>query len=255
MSSPSLIGSGLTVELGGRAVVDDVDIETVDGEVLGLLGPNGCGKSTIVRALTGSVPARSGSIELDGRDLKDWTTREIAQRVAVVPQDPVNVAGLVVAEVVLLGRSPHRRDHQSLDDHDRQIAADALDTVGCAHLAARRWSELSGGERQRVHIARCFAQGSGILILDEPTNHLDVRYQHEILRLVKESGLTAIVVLHDLNLAVKFCDLVALMSTGSIVAIGASLSVLTPERLTDIYRIEVERIEHGDRAVFAFGPS
>ena len=248
-----LTARSMTVELGGRVVVDKVDLDTVDGAVLGLLGPNGCGKSTIVRALTGSVPIRSGTVTLDGQDVSSWSAREIAKRVALVPQEPLTVAGLAVAEVVLLGRNPHRSDHQSFGADDRRIAADALETVGCSHLAARRWTELSGGERQRVHVARCLTQGAGILLLDEPTNHLDVRYQHEILSLVRGRGLTTLVVLHDLNLAARFCDAVALMSAGSIVEAGPTDEVLDPVTLTGVYGIQVDRLVDGDRSAFSFG--
>ncbi len=249
-----LAARSLTVELGGRVVVDCVDLDTLEGAVLGLLGPNGCGKSTVVRSLTGSVPIRSGTVTLDGIDVRSLTTREIAQRVALVPQDAMTVPGLSVAEVVLLGRTPHRRDHQSFGAEDRRIAADALDTVGCTHLAQRRWTQLSGGERQRVHVARCLAQGAEVLLLDEPTNHLDVRYQHEILALVRHSGLTTLVVLHDLNLAAQYCDAVALMSAGAIRCCGPTEAVLDPAVLTEIYEIDVKRLVDGDRSAFAFGP-
>lgn len=248
-----LAARALTVELGGRVVVDRVDLDAVDGAVLGLLGPNGCGKSTIVRALTGSLPIRSGSVTLDGRELQSWNAKEIAQRVALVPQEPPTIAGLSVAEVVLLGRNPHRRDHQSFALEDRRIAAEALDTVGCDHLAQRRWNQLSGGERQRVHVARCLAQGAEILVLDEPTNHLDVRFQHEVLSLVRSRGLTTLVVLHDLNLAAQFCDQVALMSVGSILDVGPTDAVLDPAVLSEIYQIEVVRLVDGERSSFAFG--
>jgi iron complex transport system ATP-binding protein len=243
----------VTVELGGRAVVDDVDLATVDGRVVGLIGPNGSGKSTLLRCMCAALAPSGGAVMLAGRGISEWSTREVAQQVAVVPQEQVPATGLTVAELVLLGRAPHRRDHQGFTASDHDMVATALGKVGALDLASRRWHELSGGERQRVALARCLAQGSAALLLDEPTNHLDVRYQHEVLALVRSLGLTTIVVLHDLNLAARYCDHLVLIDDGRVVRSGDVDHVLDPVLLADVYGIAVRRIDDHAGPVMVFG--
>ncbi|GIE76305.1 hypothetical protein Aph02nite_22550 [Actinoplanes philippinensis] len=191
---------------GANPVVDGVGVVARPGRVLGLIGPNGSGKTTLLRLLHGALRSPTGRVTVDGDTLASLSPRESARRMAVLVQETTGETALTVAEMVLLGRGPHLSTFQRAGATDHEVAARCLSRVGAAHLAARRFAGLSGGERQRVLIARALAQEATHLLLDEPTNHLDIRYQHEILRLVRGLGTCSIVVLHDLNLAARYCD-------------------------------------------------
>ena len=249
-----ITAENLSFRYGDRMILAGVGVATRPGLVTGLIGPNGSGKSTLLRCLYGALRPFAGTVLLDDLDVGTQSPRLIAQRVGVVPQDGVGSRGLSVAEAVLLGRSPHRRDHQSFTCDDRTIVAEALEQVGALELASRRIGELSGGERQRVLVARCLAQRAPIMLLDEPTNHLDIRYQHEVLGLVRSLGLTTIVVLHDLNLAARYCDHLLLLDNCVVVAEGDTRSVLEPNVLEPVYGITVRRIETDGELLLAFGP-
>jgi iron complex transport system ATP-binding protein len=248
-----ITAQNITFRFGDRSILTGVGVATRPGSVTGLIGPNGSGKSTLLRCLYGALRPVGGTVLLDDVKIEKQTTREIARKVGVVSQENTGGAGLTVAESVLLGRSPHRRDHQSFTEHDRQIVADALEKVGAVALAARKISELSGGERQRVLIARCLAQGAPIVLLDEPTNHLDVRFQHEVLALVRSLELATVIVLHDLNLAARYCDQLVLLHDCSVVAEGKVRTVLDPAILEPVYGIAVRRHEIDGELILAFG--
>src|SRR5699024_2533265 len=174
------------------------------GEVVGLIGPNGSGKTTLLRMLYRALTPTAGIVVLDDQPIGDMPSRALARAVAVVVQDSAGDLPLSVTDTVLLGRTPHLRSWQRESGSDIEIAAEALQRVGATYLAHRDFSELSGGEKQRVLIARALAQQATHLLLDEPTNHLDIHYQHEVLRLIRELGVTTILVLHDLNLAARY---------------------------------------------------
>ncbi|MBC9733421.1 ABC transporter ATP-binding protein [Nocardioides marmotae] len=243
---------------GRRTVLDGVDLDAPHGQVLGLVGPNGSGKTTLLRTLYASLKPRSGAVLIDGDQLGDLPAREVARRVAVVVQETPGDLPLLVSDMVLLGRTPHRSGFGRNGAEDERIAADALAQVGALHLADQPFDGLSGGERQRVLIARALAQESTHLLLDEPTNHLDVRYQHEVLdlarRLAVENHQTVVVILHDLNLAASYCDRVALLHRGRVVAAGTPAHVLTPEHLEPVYEVAVRRLELDDGFQLAFRP-
>ncbi|WP_432488781.1 ABC transporter ATP-binding protein [Kineococcus sp. SYSU DK018] len=224
-------------------VLHGVDLEAAPGRVLGLIGPNGSGKTTLLRTLHGSLRPAAGSVHVDGDDVAGLSVREVARRVAVVAQEGEGGLPLSVADVVLLGRTPHRGAFSRAGAADEGIAAAALQRVGALHLAGRAFPELSGGERQRVLIARALAQQAPNLLLDEPTNHLDVRYQHEVLALLRGLGRTVVVVLHDLNLAAAHCDELVLLVEGRVVATGAPADVLTPQRVEAVYGVEARQVE------------
>jgi iron complex transport system ATP-binding protein len=239
---------------GSRTILDHVSLSVVTGELLGLVGPNGSGKSTLLRCLHRSLVPHSGSVHVEGRALTELSLRDIARLMSAVSQTPPIVDDITVSDFVMLGRIPHRRDHQSFTSDDAAAVGRALVRVGAEDLAYRAMVELSGGERQRVAIARCLAQATPVLLLDEPTNHLDVRYQHEVLELVRCLRLTTVVVLHDLNLAAQYCDRVAVLADQQIVAIGPPSEVLVPDLLTTVYGIPVRRLIDGDDMFFAFTP-
>jgi iron complex transport system ATP-binding protein len=243
---------GIAFGFGTRSILDAVDLTPSPGQVLGLIGPNGSGKSTLLRCLHGELSPAQGTVMLDDRTIEDLSVREIARRVGVVPQLSSGTA-LGVPDFVLLGRIPHRSDFGRFNADDHRIAAEALHRVGALDLLDRRLDQLSGGERQRVAIARCLAQQTATLLLDEPTNHLDIRYQHDILSLVRGLGITTVVVLHDLNLAARFCDEVVLLHDTKVVTHGSPDEVLTPGVLESVYGLPVRRIHVGGQIHLIFG--
>lgn len=242
-------GSDLRVSYGNRVIVDGITLDLPHGAMLGLVGPNGSGKTTLLRALYGALPA-TGSVLIDGSVLSSLGRRDIARTVAVVSQEPATdfSAALSVEEVVQLGRLPH-----GYTASDASLVASALAQVGLLPLAGTSFADLSGGEKQRVLIARALAQGCSHILLDEPTNHLDIRYQHEILALLSSVHASVGVVLHDLNLAARYCAHVAVLSGGRVVAFGTPREVFTPEILEPVYGVKVRRIDVDGQLQLVFG--
>jgi iron complex transport system ATP-binding protein len=239
-----LTARGVTVRLGGRPVVDRVDLDVADGEVLGIVGPNGSGKSTLVRALFGAVPLADGSIVLEGRPLRAWSRNDIARRIAVVAQEPPAELPLRVEESVLLGRLPYRSSFARWTAEDREAAQAAMAATDTVGLVGRYVWSLSGGERQRVLIARALAQRTRLVLWDEPTNHLDLRHAHDGLALLHELDLTGIVVLHDLNLATRYCDRLLVMLDGSAVMAGPPDAIADPRLIERVFGVRAGVVDH-----------
>jgi iron complex transport system ATP-binding protein len=235
--------TGVSWRYGAHPVIDGVAVSARPGRVLGLIGPNGTGKTTLLRLLYGALRSPAGTVTVDGDRLSALHPREAARRMAVVVQETGGETALTVAEMVLLGRGPHLSTFQRAGAADHEVAARCLARVGATHLAGRAFAGLSGGERQRVLIARALAQEATHLLLDEPTNHLDIRYQHEILRLVRGLGTCSVVVLHDLNLAARYCDDLVLLGSGGVAAAGETSDVLDAKILEAVYGIGVRRVE------------
>lgn len=233
----------IQVQLGGRLVLDGVGLKTHPNAMIGLIGPNGSGKSTLLRCLHGALKPGGGTVLIDGDPIASLSARDVARRVSVVPQESMSGSGMRVIDMVLLGRHAHRGDAHAYNDEDHVIAHEVLERVGAVPLASRRLSELSGGERQRVIIARSLAQRAQVLLLDEPTNHLDIRYQHEVLALIKSLGLATVVVLHDLNLAARYCDQIVLLNDRRIVRAGAVTDVLNPDVLEPVFGVAVRCLD------------
>ncbi|TBU95777.1 heme ABC transporter ATP-binding protein [Stutzerimonas kirkiae] len=242
---------GLGVRRGAEAVLSGVDFCLSSGEVLGVLGPNGAGKSTLLGALCGELPASEGSVSLAGRALDDWHGPERARRLAVLPQISTLNFAFRVHEVVEMGRLPHATGRHI----DQQALLEALDAADAAHLAERNYLTLSGGERQRVHLARVLAQlwpaGEGsVLLLDEPTSMLDPLHQHSTLGAVRafsRSGGAVLVILHDLNLAARYCDRLLLLASGGVHVAGTPEEVLRPAPLKAVFGLDVLVQRHPER--------
>ncbi|MEU5991491.1 ABC transporter ATP-binding protein [Spirillospora sp. NPDC047418] len=247
-------GRGLSYAYGATTVLRDIDVRADTGRILGLLGPNGSGKTTLVRMLTGIVAPRGGQVLLDGRPLGSVPHRELARQVAVVLQESSGDLPMTVADMVMLGRAPHQSTFARNSAADHRIAAAALRRVGARHLADRTFVRLSGGEKQRVMIARALAQQPAHLVLDEPTNHLDIRFQHELLTMIRGLGITTVIVLHDINLAARYCDDVLVLQQGEVVADGPCADVLTPGLLEGVYGVGVERLDTSRGLQFLFHP-
>ncbi|MGY1435224.1 ABC transporter ATP-binding protein [Streptomyces reniochalinae] len=224
----------------GRALLDKVTLEARPGETVGVVGPNGSGKTTLLRCVYGTLRPTRGRILLDGDDAAALHAKARARKVAAVPQDGGVGFGLTARQVAAMGRSPHKRFWEGDTARDTARVAEALERAGAAALATRPFESLSGGERQRVLVARALAQGPALLALDEPTNHLDVRYQWELLTLVRDLPATGLLALHDLNLAAYFCDRLYVLDAGRVVASGPPGEVLTEELLARVYAVRAE---------------
>ncbi|GHC70179.1 ABC transporter ATP-binding protein [Streptomyces cinnamoneus] len=235
---------GLSVEIAGARLVEDIGLRAGSGQVVGLVGPNGSGKSTLLRCVYRALRPAAGRVLLDGDDLHALGAREGARRLAALPQESSSEFDFTVAEVVAMGRLPHRGAAGRVTAEDTGVCAAALEQVGAAHLAGRGFLTLSGGEKQRVLIARALAQQPQVLVLDEPTNHLDIAQQLEVLALVRGSGLTVLAALHDLNLAATHCDELYVIAGGRIVASGPPHAVLTAGLLAEVFGVRAHRVPH-----------
>lgn len=234
----SIRAENLIWKVGSKTIVNDVSLVAQPGEMLGLLGPNGSGKTSLLRLLAGLKRPFAGRIVLDGQDIRSIRRRAIAQRVAFIEQHATTNANLKVVDVVKLGRFPHRSMFSGWTSDDEAAVNNALDRTELTGKRNDTWQSLSGGEKQRTHLARALAQSPRELILDEPTNHLDVHHQISLLRLVSDLAITSIIALHDLNHAAMFCDRLLIMQAGKIVASGRPEDVLTRELLRDVFCVE-----------------
>jgi iron complex transport system ATP-binding protein len=233
---------GLGVSYGDRPVLRDVSLEVRRGEVVSLVGPNGCGKTTLLRAITRVVPWVRGDVCIGEASTRDLPARDLARLVAVVPQNPQLPLGYSAFETVLMGRTPHLGFFEQEGGDDLRRAGHALERVGAAHLAHRRVDELSGGERQNVVLARALAQDTPLLLLDEPTANLDIGHQIAVARLVRElaaGGLAILAAVHDLTLASLYSDRIVLMSDGRVVTSGSPGDVLTAAAIRQAYGADV----------------
>jgi iron complex transport system ATP-binding protein len=233
---------------GGRFVVDAVSLAVTRGSIVGILGPNGSGKTTLLRLLAGTIVPNRGGVTFDGSPLASLTRRELARRVAIVPQETHSTFDFSALEIVLMGRYPHLARFELEGANDIAIARAAMTATDTAELENRRFSTLSGGEKQRVVIASALAQASDVLLLDEPTASLDPRYQIEIsellVRLNRDRGTTMVVSTHDLNLAAALCREVVLIKKGRLLGGGALDDTLTPANIRALYGIDAEVAMH-----------
>ena len=234
---------GLRVAYGQREVLRGVDLDVAPGEVVGLVGPNGGGKTTLLKAITRSVTANAGEVRIAGDDVAGLGAREVARRVAVVPQNPALPAGFLAREIVVMGRTPYLGFLEQESFEDYRKADSALASLGAGDLTQRRVEELSGGERQNVVLARALVQETPLLLLDEPTANLDVSHQVVIAKLLqqmaRERGRGILAALHDLTLASLYCDRLVLLAAGVIIAEGAPSEVLTRDHLRLAYGADV----------------
>ncbi|HUC43858.1 MAG TPA: ABC transporter ATP-binding protein [Candidatus Sulfotelmatobacter sp.] len=244
MSGDALAFRRVDFAYGRTPILVGLDLTIANGTIVGVLGPNGAGKTTFVRLASATLQATSGSISLFGDDLSGLTSRERARRVAVVPQETYPVFDFTVDEIVRMGRAPHLGLLGIEGPADRAIAREAMERCEVAHVAARSLRELSGGERQRVLLARALTQRPRLLLLDEPTAFLDLKHRLDVYRVLsqlhRESGLTIVVVSHDINLAARHCDRLVLLRCGSVAADGTPAEVLRPDPIRAVYEVEVE---------------
>jgi iron complex transport system ATP-binding protein len=238
---------GLHAGYGDRPVLMDVDLDVQAGELVALIGPNGCGKTTLLRAVSGVISS-TGAMSISGADARAMDGRTRARNIATIAQAGTLPERFTAFECVLMGRTPHLGIFQSERAHDVEVVRQAMERTACWSLRRRIVDELSGGERQRVLIARALAQEPEVLLLDEPTSHLDLRHQVESFSLVaslcRGQGLSALAVVHDITLAATFAERVVVMSAGRIVADGLPAAVLRPRLLSNVYGIAVRVLSH-----------
>ncbi len=233
---------GISCAYDAVPALDGVTLHVASGEMVGTVGPNGSGKTTLLRALDALLQPGQGTVLLDGRDLSTLTRRGVAAIIGVVPQHSAAGFGFTAQEIVAMGRAPHLHPLTGERAADLVVVRHAMERTDTWSLRSRPLDSLSGGERQRVLLARALAQVPRILLLDEPTAHLDLRYQLEMMDLIRslaDDGLAIVAALHDLNLAAQFCDRLILLDRGRIAAAGTPADVLTPELLKAVYGAEV----------------
>ncbi len=241
----------------GQAIVSGISFALQPGEVLGVLGPNGAGKTTLLRLLYRHLRPSAGQVRLRGKDIWRWTARDFAREAAVVPQDTPADFALSVRDIVATGRLPRIGRWQWWDSSHDGAVARALAAFELDALADTRFALLSGGERQRVLFARALVRDPVLLLLDEPTNHLDIRHQLDALEKMRALGLSAVVSLHDLNLAARYCDRVLVLARGTAVACGTPVDVLRPSLLREVFGVDSEVLDdpRTGRPWLAFYPS
>lgn len=232
----------VSVGYGERTVLDTLNVDIKRGAVTSIVGPNGCGKSTLLRTMSRLLNPTKGEIVLDGKSIHDIPTRKLATQLGLLPQTPIAPDGIVVADLVGRGRTPHQGILGRWSQQDYDIVAEALETTGISDLAERSIDELSGGQRQRVWIAMALAQRTDTLLLDEPTTYLDVKHQLDVLDLLTElnrdRGTTIVMVLHDLNLAARYSDELVAVSGGKVFAHGHPREVITKENVKSVFGID-----------------
>lgn len=247
-TAPAVSAHGVRVTYDERDVLADLTFAMRAGEVTCLVGPNGCGKSTLLRTLSRLLKPAAGRVHLDGEAIAKVPAKALARRLAVLPQGPTAPSGITVRELAGYGRYPHQGLLGQWSPTDEAAVAWALDVTGLTAFAERDVDTLSGGERQRAWIAMALAQETPVLLLDEPTTYLDMRYQLEVLQLVRrlnrEHGLTVGLVLHDLNQAAAFSDRLVLLKDGQVVDHGAPRDVLTAENVARVFGVDVTVLPH-----------
>jgi iron complex transport system ATP-binding protein len=238
----------LTFGYNGSMILDDLNLVVEDSEVLGLVGPNGSGKTTLIKCMD-KILKPKGSILIDGRDIDTVSRTELAKRLGYVPQSSSTPLATTVFDTVLMGRRPHISWRVSDSDLDK--VADILGLLHLEYLAMRDFSQLSGGQKQKVLIARALAQEPEVLLLDEPTSSLDMKHQLEVMEtissLVKEKKISAVMALHDLNLASMFVDKLAILKGGKIYAAGEPIDLLNAKNIRDVYGVEAVVMNNLDR--------
>jgi iron complex transport system ATP-binding protein len=237
-----LAAETVSLSYGVRNIAKDLSLRIPDRSITVIVGPNGCGKSTLLRAFARLLHPTSGAVLLDGRDIAQQKTRDVARRLGLLPQSAVAPDGILVFDLVARGRTPHHTILQRWSKADEAAVAAAMKATDVADLAMRRMDELSGGQRQRVWIAMALAQQTDILLLDEPTTYLDLAHQIDILDLVQSlhlvEGRTVVMVLHDLNLACRYATTLVAMREGKIIAQGRPQDIVSPEMVHKVFGLE-----------------
>jgi len=234
--------SSLSFNFGSKNILADINISIKDNGIVGIIGPNGSGKSTLLKCIYRVLKPKTGTIFIDGKNINDYQFKETAKKMAVVAQHNDTHFDFNVLEMVLIGRSPHKKFMERDSAEDIELAYKALEQVNMKDFADRNFSSLSGGEKQRIILARALVQNTDCLILDEPTNHLDIKHQLHFMSLAKDLKITVISAIHDLNIAAMYCDKIYALKEGQIIASGSVNEVITEEVIKTLYDVEAKII-------------
>ena len=234
--------SSLSFNFGSKNILADIDLSIKDNGIVGIIGPNGSGKSTLLKCIYRVLKPKTGTIFIDGKNINDYQFKETAKKMAVVAQHNDTHFDFNVLEMVLIGRSPHKKFMERDSAEDIELAYKSLEQVNMKDFADRNFSSLSGGEKQRIILARALVQNTDCLILDEPTNHLDIKHQLHFMSLAKDLKITVISAIHDLNIAAMYCDKIYALKGGQIIASGSVNEVITEEVIKTLYDVEAKII-------------
>lgn len=234
--------SSLSFNFGSKNILADIDLSIKDNGIVGIIGPNGSGKSTLLKCIYRVLKPKTGTIFIDGKNINDYQFKETAKKMAVVAQHNDTHFDFNVLEMVLIGRSPHKKFMERDSAEDIELAYKSLEQVNMKDFADRNFSSLSGGEKQRIILARALVQNTDCLILDEPTNHLDIKHQLHFMSLAKNLKITVISAIHDLNIAAMYCDKIYALKEGQIIASGSVNEVITEEVIKTLYDVEAKII-------------
>lgn len=234
--------SSLSFNFGSKNILADIDLSIKDNGIVGIIGPNGSGKSTLLKCIYRVLKPKTGTIFIDGKNINDYQFKETAKKVAVVAQHNDTHFDFNVLEMILIGRSPHKKFMERDSAEDIELAYKALEQVNMKDFADRNFSSLSGGEKQRIILARALVQNTDCLILDEPTNHLDIKHQLHFMSLAKNLKITVISAIHDLNIVAMYCDKIYALKEGQIIASGSVNEVITEEVIKTLYDVEAKII-------------
>ena len=235
---------GMSFSYGGAQAVGDISLYAKKGEFVGLIGPNGSGKTTVLKNLYRALKPDKGAVTLDGENLLSMGHKKAAQLIGVVGQENDVPFDFLVEEIVAMGRSPHKGLFEIDNTYDKYMVHHSLEHLGMECMAKRNYQNLSGGEKQRVILARVIAQESEFLLLDEPTNHLDINYQLQILDFVKRLKVTVLSAMHDLNMAALYCNRIYVLKEGKVILNGTPEEIFTPENIYDVYGVHCDIITH-----------
>ncbi|WP_426711388.1 ABC transporter ATP-binding protein [Cetobacterium sp. SF1] len=241
----------LNYEINKKLRLHNINIELKKGMFIGIIGENGCGKSTLLKNICGIIENKNPSIYLEKKDIKKYSKKELSKKISILSQVQKINFDFTVREIVEMGRYTHEKTiyNKEIFEENKDIIDKSLDEVGLKGFENRSFLELSGGESQRVLIARTLAQNTEIIILDEPTNHLDIKYQFQIMEIIKKQQKTVLAVIHDINIASYYCDYIYALKNGEIIEEGIVQEILTKEKLKRIYGIDVDIITHPTRNV------
>ncbi len=236
----------LGVELGGEQIIKGLSLAIKNKEFVGIIGPNGSGKSTFLKSIYRVLKPTSGAIYINKKEISSLSLRDTAREMAVVAQHNEESFEFTVLDMVLIGRTPHKKflERNNLDDLEK--VKEALKKVGMEGFINRNYSTLSGGEKQRIILARALAQDTNCLILDEPTNHLDIRYQFQFMNIAKDLGITVISAIHDLNIASLYCDKIYALKDGKILASGRPKEIITEDLIYELYKVKSKILKDED---------
>ncbi len=238
----------LTYTIGKKQILNNISFQIEKGKIYGILGTNGSGKSTLLKALSRINPVKNSTIFLDGKDINQYSSKQLAQTIALVPQQTNLMFDFSALQLALMGRIPYQKPLYSDSEEDLAIVKESMLLTNTWHLRDMNAQNLSGGEFQRLIIARALSQQTPVLMLDEPVSALDIRHQFEIMNLLKkinkDTNTTILIILHDLNLALKYCDEVILLNKGDLVAFGQSKQVLTQENISKHFGIKVDIVDN-----------